>query len=134
MYYMVFVCKFKTIAQTLRKLELPQTFFKKFEILLGCSRSNCWFFHIFLWKNRQVQKWSSHAPSINCNFMKIDARSEVLYWVVREVSPRKIWKNRQLLLGQLTIKPQIGRQFSWNCNWLKGRDCFTAVPNFNSIS
>ena len=30
--FIIFVCIFRTIAQILRKLELPQTFFKKFKI------------------------------------------------------------------------------------------------------
>ena len=30
--YIIFMCNFRTIAEILRKLELPQTFVKKFEI------------------------------------------------------------------------------------------------------
>ena len=32
------------------------------------------------------------------------------------------------------IKSQIGRQVAWKLSQLKGRDCFTAVIKFNSIS
>ena len=35
---------------------------------------------------------------------------------------------------QNPIKFQIGHKFAWKSSRFKGRDCFTAVPNFNSIS
>ena len=35
---------------------------------------------------------------------------------------------------QNPIKFQIGHQFVWKLLWLKGSDCLTGVPNFNSIS
>ena len=35
---------------------------------------------------------------------------------------------------QNPINFYIGHQFAWQSAQLKGRDCFTAIPNLNSIS